>query len=53
MSSNHDKVLKLIDLLEDKKYYYVITELIQGKSVMDRLRSIGSFSEKRTKSIIS
>lgn len=38
--------MKVFDVMEDEKYYYVVSEYIQGGSVMQRLRENGKpFSE--------
>lgn len=38
---NHPRTMKIYDLLEDDKYYYVISEFIKGGSVMKRLKENG------------
>jgi serine/threonine protein kinase len=44
--SNHPKIMKVYELLEDINFYYVISELIEGGSVMNRMRKMGKpFSE--------
>ena len=38
---NHPRTMMIYDLLEDDKYYYVISEFIKGGSVMKRLKENG------------
>lgn len=38
---NHPRTMSIYDLLEDDKYYYVISEYIRGGSVMRRLKENG------------
>jgi serine/threonine protein kinase len=45
--------MRVFDLIEDDKNYYVVSELIMGGSVMSRLRAQGHpFSEIQTLIII-
>ena len=49
----HPKIMKVYDLMEDKENYYVISELINGGPVMNRLKSQGyPFSEHQSFIII-
>eukprot|EP00183_Erythrolobus_madagascarensis_P006288 CAMPEP_0185846620 /NCGR_PEP_ID=MMETSP1354-20130828/2188_1 /TAXON_ID=708628 /ORGANISM="Erythrolobus madagascarensis, Strain CCMP3276" /LENGTH=379 /DNA_ID=CAMNT_0028546779 /DNA_START=232 /DNA_END=1371 /DNA_ORIENTATION=- len=43
-SVNHANVVRLIDVLEDTKAWYVITELLNGGDLYDRIQR-GAFSE--------
>ena len=53
-NGSHQSCLKIYDLLMDEKYYYIISEYIQGGSVMRRLREKGqSFSEWTTFLIVN
>ena len=46
--SNHPKIMKVYELLEDINFYYVISELIEGGCVMNRMRKMGKpFSENQ------
>lgn len=40
------------ELLEDNRYYYIATELLEGGELFDRLISQGSFSEKKAAFIV-
>jgi hypothetical protein len=33
--------MKVFELLEDQNFYYVVTELIEGGSVINRMRFLG------------
>lgn len=51
--SHHSKIMKVYELLEDMNFYYVISELIEGGSVMSRMRKMGKpFSENQAISIV-
>ena len=51
--SNHKKIMKVYELLEDEKFYYVISELIEGGSVMNRMRKLGKpFSDSQALIIV-
>ena len=39
--SSHSKIMKVYELLEDMNFYYVVSELIEGGSVMSRMRKMG------------
>ena len=39
--SNHPKIMKVHELLEDTNFYYVVSEIIEGGSVINRMRQIG------------
>lgn len=50
---NHPRCMKIFDLYEDEKYYYVVSEFIQGGSVMKRLKENGKpYSEWTTYLIV-
>ena len=38
---NHPKCMKIFDVYEDDKNYYVISEYIRGGSIMNRLKENG------------
>ena len=51
--SHHPKIMKAIELLEDEKYYYIISEYILGGNVMKRLKKHGKpYSEVHTFQIV-
>ena len=50
---SHRNLMKTYELLEDDKYYYIITEYIKGGPVMRRLKEYGKpYSEAQTFAII-
>lgn len=50
---NHPRCMRIFELFEDDKYYYVISEFIQGGSVMKRLKENGKpYSEWTTYLIV-
>lgn len=42
---SHPSVMRVQELLEDDKYYYVVTELIQGGELHHRIKEVFNFSE--------
>ena len=38
---NHPRTMIIYDLIEDEKYYYVVSEFIRGGSMMKRLKENG------------
>ena len=40
-SCNHPKIMTTHELLEDRHNYYVVSEILKGGSVMNRLQYIG------------
>lgn len=42
---SHPSVMRVQELLEDDKYYYVVTELIQGGELHHRIKEVLNFSE--------
>lgn len=48
----HPNIMIAKELLEDNRYYYIATELLEGGELFDRLISQGSFSEKKAAFIV-
>lgn len=44
-SLDHPNIVRLFDLYEDKKYYYMVTEYCDGGELFDRIQKITIFSE--------
>lgn len=40
------------EMLEDEENYYIITELLEGGELFDRLIELGSFSEQTAAHIV-
>jgi serine/threonine protein kinase len=36
-SQSHPKIISIIDLLEDHKNYYIVSELVEGGELFERL----------------
>ena len=43
---DHPNILKIIDIVEDSKYYHIVTELCTGGELFERIISLKLFSEK-------
>ena len=44
---DHPNIVRMYELYQDKKYYYLITELCKGGELFDRIKNKGSFTEKQ------
>ncbi|OMJ73906.1 hypothetical protein SteCoe_27286 [Stentor coeruleus] len=42
----HSKIVNFFESFEDKRHYYIVTELCEGDTLYNRLRRAGKFSEK-------
>ena len=49
---SHPSVLRVQELLHDDEYYYVVTELIEGGELLDRIVEVGKFDEEKTAYIL-
>lgn len=45
-SKSHPKIIRIIDLLEDKENYYIVSEIVEGGELFKRLQKLESFTEK-------
>lgn len=43
---SHPNIMNVTELLEDEHHYYIVTELLEGGELFDRLISQGAFSEQ-------
>ncbi|CAD8067892.1 unnamed protein product [Paramecium primaurelia] len=43
---DHPNIVKLCELFQDEKYYYLVTEYLQGGELFDRIQKAKTFSEK-------
>ena len=48
----HPNIMRAIELLEDKDYFYIVTELLEGGELYDRLSMELNFSEVKAAYII-
>ena len=51
-SKSHPKIIRIIDLMEDEKHYYVVSELVEGGELFNRLQRLESFTEEQAVDII-
>ena len=49
---SHPNIIRIIDLIEDNKNYFVVSELVQGGELFDRLAQVTSFTEHQAADII-
>ncbi|CAD8215479.1 unnamed protein product [Paramecium octaurelia] len=43
---NHPNILKLYELFQDEKYYYIITEYLEGEELFQKIINLKHFTEK-------
>ena len=48
----HPHITRVFELMEDKRSYYIIMELISGGNLFDMIRSMRECNEDRAMSII-
>lgn len=51
-SKSHPKIIRVIDLLEDKMNYYIVSEVVEGGELFKRLCLLESFTEEQAAHII-
>ena len=51
-SKNHPKIIRIIDLLEDNEFYYIVSELVEGGELLKRLKKLESFTEKQAVNLV-
>ena len=44
-TKSHPKIIRVVDLIEDKNNYYVVSELVEGGELFKRLCQLESFTE--------
>lgn len=49
---DHPYIAQYIESFEDEKYMYIVMELIQGKELMSRIATAGTYSELEAAQII-
>jgi len=49
---DHPHVLKLYEVFEDEEHFYLITELVSGKELFDKIVERGQYSEKDAANIV-
>lgn len=48
----HENIFKVYDMIEDSNYFAIVTELIEGGPIVDRVLEQGPFNEVGTRTII-
>lgn len=43
---SHPNIIRIIELIEDHQYYYIISELMKGGELFDRLTKVKHFTEQ-------
>lgn len=51
-SKCHPKIIRIVDLLEDKTNYYIVSEIVEGGELFKRLVTLESFTENQAVNII-
>jgi len=51
-SKSHPKIIRVIDLLEDKLNYFIVSEIVEGGELFKRLCELESFTENQAAYII-
>ena len=49
---SHPKIIRVIDLLEDAKNYYIVSEIVEGGELFKRLQALESFTEDQACNIV-
>jgi serine/threonine protein kinase len=52
MKSDHPSLMKVFEILEDRGHYYIISELLAGGELYDRILQLKRFSEKDAANIM-
>lgn len=50
--TNHPNIMNVVEILEDDMYYYVVSEILEGGELFDRITEVQSFSEKKAAYIL-
>lgn len=51
-SKSHPKIIRVIDLLEDRQNYYIVSEVVEGGELFKRLQVVENFTEDQACDII-
>ena len=49
---SHPNIIRIIDLMEDEKNYYVVSELVNGGELFKRLTKLVKFTETQAADIV-
>lgn len=47
----HDHIVRLYEVYKEQKYYYLVTELLEGGELFDRIVSKESYNEKEARNV--
>ena len=50
--TNHPNIMNVVEILEDDMHYYVVSEILEGGELFDRITEVQSFSEKKAAYIL-
>ena len=50
--SSHPNIMTVHELLEDENYYYIVSELLEGGELFDRIIKVGCYKEKKAAFIL-
>jgi calcium/calmodulin-dependent protein kinase I len=47
----HDHIVRLYEVYKEQKYYYLVTELLEGGELFDRIVSKETYNEKEARNV--
>ena len=50
--TNPPNIMNVVEILEDDMHYYVVSEILEGGELFDRITEVQSFSEKKAAYIL-
>lgn len=50
---SHPNIIRIIDLIEDDDNYYIVSEVVKGGELFNRLAKLNSFTESQAADIVS
>lgn len=50
---SHPNIIRIVDLIEDNENYYIVSEVVKGGELFNRLTKLNSFTESQAADIIS
>lgn len=50
--TNHPNIMNVVEILEDDMHFYVVSEILEGGELFDRITEVQSFSEKKAAYIL-
>ena len=49
---SHPNIIRIVDLIEDSKKYYIVSEVVKGGELFKRLEKVKTFTEQQAADII-